>query len=365
MTEEATVIVSDPILSGTTTVNNAVIRNPSLSQGARLTYTLLVMYARQKGACFPGVERLAQDLGVERHSATRYVNELLKAGVVNRTNRSRATAEKLDEGEPRTNIYELPPVPINAGQGTQKYHAREHSGSMGREHGGSIEKIRERKEIGEKKPDSLSVACEEKDEPETEDDRLADRILGLIEQPNTGLNRERLRRGMRQCPEVDHWGIAMEYWAWQLRVIKGDGKKRKPHIDRVGGLVNMWKDPDRNGTRHRRALSAAQPDSVVELPADELRPEPSGIPIWDEIRHWARHLSDRSELPQRMPKDDQFEDFKPVSFTNGVLILRAPSDFHSYDRQQWTSTIPRIAGWYMGQPITFRWAEDDAGKGAA
>lgn len=94
--EAHTIVVEDPLLrKGFTVVPNLLFALKGLSHGARLTYVLLLKYAWQEGSCFPGVERLGEDLGVERKSVMRYTRELRSKGLI--------TVKRRGLG--KTNIY--------------------------------------------------------------------------------------------------------------------------------------------------------------------------------------------------------------------------------------------------------------------
>ena len=93
-----TIVIDDPALrSGFTIVPNLLFALPDLSHGARLTYVLLLKYAWQKGSCFPGVERMAGELGVERKSVMRYTRELSISGLI--------TVRRSGHGRP--NVYHI------------------------------------------------------------------------------------------------------------------------------------------------------------------------------------------------------------------------------------------------------------------
>lgn len=88
----------DPISAhGFTQVPNVVLRDSSLSAGAKLCYALLLSYAWQKDSCFPGQEALAKDAGASRRSIVRFLKELEKSGYL----------EKKRRGLGKTNIYTL------------------------------------------------------------------------------------------------------------------------------------------------------------------------------------------------------------------------------------------------------------------
>ena len=82
-TDRETIVVENPALRrGFTVIPNYVLRNSHLSFGARLTYTLLLSYAWQDGACFPGQDKLALDLQSDPRSVRRYLTELRDQGLI-------------------------------------------------------------------------------------------------------------------------------------------------------------------------------------------------------------------------------------------------------------------------------------------
>ena len=61
---------------GFTQVPNLVLESKKISPGAKLTYAMLLKYAWQNDYCFPGQERLAEDMGVGKRSVVTYIREL-------------------------------------------------------------------------------------------------------------------------------------------------------------------------------------------------------------------------------------------------------------------------------------------------
>ena len=93
-----TIVIEDPLLKkGFTIVPNLLFALKGLSHGARLTYVLLLKYAWQEDSCFPGVERLAGELDVERKSVMRYTRELHRRGLIGIERR----------GLGKTNVYHI------------------------------------------------------------------------------------------------------------------------------------------------------------------------------------------------------------------------------------------------------------------
>lgn len=70
------VIQSELLRSGFAAFPYLVMRDKSLSVGARMTYAFLLMYAWQEGSCFAGQEKLAEEMGISRAQVQRYIYEL-------------------------------------------------------------------------------------------------------------------------------------------------------------------------------------------------------------------------------------------------------------------------------------------------
>lgn len=61
---------------GFTQVPNAILRAKEISQGAKLVYAMLLSYAWHNNSCFPGQDRLAEDLSISRRSVNTHIKEL-------------------------------------------------------------------------------------------------------------------------------------------------------------------------------------------------------------------------------------------------------------------------------------------------
>ena len=89
---------SNPVLQGGfTQVPNFILKDPKLSLGAKVTYAMCLSYAWHNDSCFPGQERLAQDMGMSRSRVTEFVSELEKSGLIT----------ILRRGQGRTNLYTI------------------------------------------------------------------------------------------------------------------------------------------------------------------------------------------------------------------------------------------------------------------
>ena len=89
---------------GFTMVPNHILISNQLSPGAKLTYAMLLKYAWQNDYCFPGQERLANDMGVTDRSVRTYLHELETQKFVDIKQR----------GLGKPNLYELNLLPSAA-----------------------------------------------------------------------------------------------------------------------------------------------------------------------------------------------------------------------------------------------------------
>jgi hypothetical protein len=82
---------------GFTQVPNFILTNAHVSVGAKLAYAMLLKYARQDDACFPGQVTLARDMGAGERSVRDYLKELEAADLLTIKQR----------GLGKTNLYVL------------------------------------------------------------------------------------------------------------------------------------------------------------------------------------------------------------------------------------------------------------------
>ena len=86
----------DPIARfGFTQVPNFILTDANLGVGAKLTYAMFLHYAWHKDSCFPGQERLAEDMGISRSRVTQLITELQKVNLISVQRR----------GQGKTNLY--------------------------------------------------------------------------------------------------------------------------------------------------------------------------------------------------------------------------------------------------------------------
>ncbi len=63
-------------------VPNFILKDPEISVGAKIAYALFISYAWHNESCFPGQNRLADDMGLSRVRVTQLIAELEQAGLV-------------------------------------------------------------------------------------------------------------------------------------------------------------------------------------------------------------------------------------------------------------------------------------------
>jgi hypothetical protein len=92
------IIGADPVTRhGFTQVPNVILTNPALSIGAKLAYAMLLKYAWSENACYPGQQKLAEDMGAGERSVRTYLKELEDAKYL----------EVMQRGLGKTNLYRL------------------------------------------------------------------------------------------------------------------------------------------------------------------------------------------------------------------------------------------------------------------
>jgi predicted transcriptional regulator len=88
MTERGGLAFRNPVKqAGYAMVYHVVTLDTDLSDGSFRLYVLLLRYARQAERCWPGVDRLAQDLGRGRRTVKRYLGELTDSHLITREQR--------------------------------------------------------------------------------------------------------------------------------------------------------------------------------------------------------------------------------------------------------------------------------------
>jgi hypothetical protein len=82
---------------GFTQVPNFILKDAKISPGAKVAYAMFLSYAWHNDSCFPGQDRLADDMGLTRPRVTQLIGELEKAKLITITRR----------GQGKTNIYTI------------------------------------------------------------------------------------------------------------------------------------------------------------------------------------------------------------------------------------------------------------------
>src|SRR6266568_6648913 len=73
----------DPVVrGGFTQVPNFIRRNPDLSVGAKVVYAMFLSYAWNNDSCFPGQERMAEDMGMSVSRVNEFIKTLESAGFI-------------------------------------------------------------------------------------------------------------------------------------------------------------------------------------------------------------------------------------------------------------------------------------------
>ena len=101
------IIGADPATRhGFTMVPNFLLTNKKLTVGAKLAYAMLLKYAWSDDACYPGQQKLAEDMGSGERSIRTYLKELEDEGFLEVTQR----------GLGKTNLYRLHLIVKRRGQ---------------------------------------------------------------------------------------------------------------------------------------------------------------------------------------------------------------------------------------------------------
>ena len=111
------VVLNEALKRGFTQLPNYVLRDKKLSFGARIAYAVLLSYAWQQDSCFPGQERMANDMGTTSRMLRNYLSELQEAGYI--------TWER--RGLNKTNMYfilDYQPLEIKADRKPSSYQKR-------------------------------------------------------------------------------------------------------------------------------------------------------------------------------------------------------------------------------------------------
>jgi hypothetical protein len=88
----------DPVArGGFTQVPNFILRDSSLSLGAKVAFSMFLHFAWNNESCFPGQDTLAEHMGMSVSRVNEYIKELEAAGLIEITRR----------GQGKTNLYKV------------------------------------------------------------------------------------------------------------------------------------------------------------------------------------------------------------------------------------------------------------------
>ena len=82
---------------GFTQVPNFLLKSETLNAGDKMTFAMLLSYAWQNDYCFPGQQRLGQDMGLHETNVRKHLKSLEVHGLL--------TIQRRGQG--KTNIYTL------------------------------------------------------------------------------------------------------------------------------------------------------------------------------------------------------------------------------------------------------------------
>ena len=89
---------NDPVArGGFTQVPNFILRDPNISLGAKVAYSMFLHFAWNNDSCFPGQDRLAGHMGMSVSRVNEFIKELEAAGLIEITRR----------GQGKTNLYRI------------------------------------------------------------------------------------------------------------------------------------------------------------------------------------------------------------------------------------------------------------------
>jgi len=144
MIEKNIIIEDDALRDGFTQIPNAVLKNNRICPQARLLYGILLSYGWQKNTCFPGLETLADDIGVSSRMIQKYIEELKSSGLV----------EVVRRGLGKTNLYILKKI-RNSDTKLKSYTDTNHSSEQKANHS-SWEEYEEEKYTEEEYEESIA-----------------------------------------------------------------------------------------------------------------------------------------------------------------------------------------------------------------
>ncbi len=101
-------IENEALRRGFTLIPNYILRARGISRDAKMLYSILLSYAWQTDSCFPGYDRLMEDMQCGRPQVAKYIKELKDVGLI----------EVRRRGQGMTSIYTLKDI---RGEEIQKF----------------------------------------------------------------------------------------------------------------------------------------------------------------------------------------------------------------------------------------------------
>jgi hypothetical protein len=314
--EEPSLRYRDPVdARGFVILSGAVLVDRELSDGAKVTYLLLLDYARQEGACWPGQATLAAERGIKERAIRNHLVELEKRGLISIEQR----------GLRKTNVYWIENVqrvygqqerkrPFDrqknagldrqnfAGQDRQKNADKEDA--VGNIHRRKTETLNVRREEGKEQPEERSTSNEGGVGIYAVRDRAVAEVVTLTRD-------EQSRRRFVQLWEVAERENVLDAW----RAALGSLKRRlggKTELARPGAYFAKacLQELEKRGvfvpTSAERSAEAGVATQIVlslesaEVPA--LGPAEAKSPILPEK---AARIAGVSHVPEKGPEPPQ------------------------------------------------------------
>lgn len=75
-------IENQALAKGFTLIPNYILRATGISRDAKMLYSILLSYAWQTDSCFPGYDRLMDDMQCAKEALAKYIKELKTSGLI-------------------------------------------------------------------------------------------------------------------------------------------------------------------------------------------------------------------------------------------------------------------------------------------
>lgn len=373
----------------------------TLSMGAKLTYATLVDYAWEEGSCYPGQERMAEEMGCSERAVRRYLHELQEQELVKVSRRGANLNNvytllplpadpadwwaKADRPNLPVQLLDRPNLPLQegdrpncpVGQGVDrpnlpvvdrpncpenKTHAQ---GDTVKTEGDTASAGHAREDGEGRKVDAGPPVVETSSEDLSSVTDATVRFV-LTTVPGIPRTEAAITQVQLQCQAARHANPALPIRGETLLCVRYWAGKNET----VQSWLRAW-------TRWMEgAVKRPNPEAAgleAELPQETPSYDypPSGVPFYDRLSAWCCWLADNANLPQRQPTDYEFMHLRPLSYdpVSGELRLsarypegapeRAGQPVYEYKREQWPSTFRKVAERHMNTKITVLWVESE------